>query len=65
MSAVFAAINRNKRGVALDLQRAEGVRILLDLAARSDVLVENFVPGVADRLGIGFEAARTRNPGIV
>src|SRR5262249_14110764 len=65
MSAVFAAINRNKRGIALDLQHADGVRLLRDLAARSDVLVENFVPGVADRLGVGYEAVRALNPGIV
>jgi formyl-CoA transferase len=65
MSAVFAAINRNKRGIALDLQHADGARLLRDLAARSDVLVENFVPGVADRLGVGYEAVRARNPGIV
>ena len=56
MSAVFAAINRNKRGIALDLQKPDGARLLRDLAARSDVLVENFVPGVADRLGVGYQA---------
>jgi crotonobetainyl-CoA:carnitine CoA-transferase CaiB-like acyl-CoA transferase len=65
MSAVFAAINRNKRGVALDLQKADGARVLRDLAARSDVLIENFVPGVADRLGVGYEAVSAENPGIV
>ena len=65
MSAVFAAVNRNKRGIALDLQKPEGARILRDLAARSDVLVENFVPGVADRLGVGYEAVSAVNPGIV
>jgi crotonobetainyl-CoA:carnitine CoA-transferase CaiB-like acyl-CoA transferase len=65
MSAVFAAINRNKRGIALDLQHADGARLLRELAGRSDVVVENFVPGVADRLGIGYEAVRALNPGIV
>ena len=65
MSAPFAAINRNKRGIALDLQHVDGVRILRELAERSDVLIENFVPGVADRLGMGYEALRARNPGIV
>jgi crotonobetainyl-CoA:carnitine CoA-transferase CaiB-like acyl-CoA transferase len=65
MSAVFAAVNRNKRGIVLDLQQAEGARLLRELAARSDVLVENFVPGVADRLGVGYEAVRALNPGIV
>jgi crotonobetainyl-CoA:carnitine CoA-transferase CaiB-like acyl-CoA transferase len=65
MSAVFAAINRNKRGVAIDLQQPDGARLLRELAARSDVIVENFVPGVADRLGVGYAAVRALNPGIV
>ncbi len=65
MSAVFAAVNRNKRAIALDLQHPEGARLLRDLAVRSDVLVENFVPGVADRLGIGYGAVRVANPAIV
>ena len=60
MSAVFAAINRNKRGIALDLQKPDGARLLRDLAARSDVLVENFVPGVADRLGVGYAGRERR-----
>src|SRR2546429_7164192 len=49
MSATFAAINRNKRGIAVDLQHPEGARLVLELARRVDVLVENFLPGVADR----------------
>jgi crotonobetainyl-CoA:carnitine CoA-transferase CaiB-like acyl-CoA transferase len=65
MSAVFAAVNRNKRGIALDLQKPEGARLLRELAAQADVLVENFVPGVADRLGIGYPAVSALNPGIV
>jgi crotonobetainyl-CoA:carnitine CoA-transferase CaiB-like acyl-CoA transferase len=65
MSAVFAAINRNKRGLAVDLQHPDGAHIVRQLTARSDVLIENFVPGVADRLGVGYEAVRALNPGIV
>src|SRR5512145_102162 len=65
MSAVFAAINRNKRGLAVDLQHPEGAPLVRELAGRSDVLIENFVPGVADRLGVGYEAVRARHPGIV
>src|SRR5262245_928205 len=65
MSAVFAAVNRNKRGIALDLQHPDGARLLRELATRSDVLIENFVPGVADRLGIGYAAVSALNPGIV
>src|SRR4029450_11283363 len=65
MSAGFAGINRNERGSALDLQKPDGARLLRDLAACSDVLVENFVPGVADRLGVGYQAVSAVNPGIV
>ena len=65
MSATFAAINRNKRGIAVELQHPEGARIALALAQRTDVVVENFLPGVADRLGIGYAAVRAVNPGVV
>lgn len=65
MSAVFAALNRNKRGVAVDLQRAEGARLAFELARRADVIVENFLPGGADRLGLGWDAVRAANPAVV
>jgi crotonobetainyl-CoA:carnitine CoA-transferase CaiB-like acyl-CoA transferase len=65
MSAVFAAVNRNKRGIALDLRHPEGARLLRQLAERADVLIENFLPGVADRLGIGYEAVQALNPGLI
>ncbi len=64
-SAYFLSINRNKRSVTVNLKSPEGRRIVLDLAARSDVFLENFAPGVADRLGLGYEAVRALNPGIV
>src|SRR5262245_17424315 len=65
MSASFAAMNRNKRGIAVDLQRPEGARLAFELAQRADVLVENFLPGVTDRLGLGYAAVRAANPSIV
>jgi crotonobetainyl-CoA:carnitine CoA-transferase CaiB-like acyl-CoA transferase len=65
MSASFAAINRNKRGIALDLQRPEGVKIAFELARRADVVVENFLPGVAAKLGLGYEAVSAVNPSVV
>jgi len=65
MSASFAAVNRNKRGIAVDLQQPEGARVAFELARRADVLIENFLPGVAERLGIGYEAVRAVNPSIV
>jgi crotonobetainyl-CoA:carnitine CoA-transferase CaiB-like acyl-CoA transferase len=65
MSASFAAVNRNKRGIAVDLQAPEGARLAFELARRADVLVENFLPGVAERLGLGYAAVRAVNPAIV
>jgi crotonobetainyl-CoA:carnitine CoA-transferase CaiB-like acyl-CoA transferase len=65
MSASFAAINRNKRGIALDLQRPEGTKIAFELAKRADVVVENFLPGVAAKLGLGYEAVSAVNPSVV
>jgi crotonobetainyl-CoA:carnitine CoA-transferase CaiB-like acyl-CoA transferase len=65
MGAVFAAINRNKRGVAIELQHPEGARLAFELARRADVVIENFLPGGADRLGLGYEAVRAANPAVV
>jgi crotonobetainyl-CoA:carnitine CoA-transferase CaiB-like acyl-CoA transferase len=65
MSASFAAVNRNKRGIAVDLQKAEGVKLAFELARRADVLIENFLPGVAERLGLGYATVSTVNPKIV
>ncbi|MGK2964476.1 MAG: CaiB/BaiF CoA transferase family protein, partial [Tepidiformaceae bacterium] len=56
---------RRKRGVAIDLRTAEGCAVAKRLAAAADVVVENFRPGVMDRLGLGFEALRRVNPRLV
>jgi alpha-methylacyl-CoA racemase len=64
-SGAYHALNRNKRSIALDLKRAEGVEAFLRLGAGADAVVESFRPGVMDRLGIGYQALRARNPGIV
>lgn len=63
-SAYFRMINRNKRGLRLDLKQPEGVDVFLRLARDADVVVESFRPGVADKLGIGYEAVRAVNPRI-
>ena len=65
MSAAFAAINRNKRSVAVELQHPEGARLAFELARRADVIVENFLPGVVARLGLGYAAVQAVNPGVV
>jgi len=64
-SAYFLALNRNKRSVKLNLKEPSGRDTLLGLAERHDVLVESFRPGVMDRLGVGYEVLRERNPGLV
>jgi len=65
MSLGFATINRNKRAIAVDLQHPEGLKIILELARRADVIIENFVPGVAERLGLGYAALSATNPAVV
>ncbi len=65
MSALFAALNRNKRGVVLNLKQPDGPAILRRLVQRADVLFESFRPGVMDRLGVGYDALKTINPGLI
>ncbi len=64
-SAPFMTFNRNKRSLALDLKQPRGREICLGLAARADVFLENFRPGVAGRLGVGYEPVSAVNPRIV
>ncbi|MCX6509709.1 MAG: CoA transferase [Actinobacteria bacterium] len=65
MSAFYLACNRGKRCIALDLSTAEGQEIAVQLAADADVILQNFRPGVIDRLGLGYEAIRKINPDVV
>jgi crotonobetainyl-CoA:carnitine CoA-transferase CaiB-like acyl-CoA transferase len=65
MSPVYAAVNRNKRCVAVDLQHPEGARLALALARQADVVVENFLPGVAERLGLAYRVVSAANPTVV
>lgn len=64
-SAYFLAVNRNKRGIAVDLKTARGRDVALRLADRSDVVVENFRPGTAGRLGLGYDELSARNPRLI
>lgn len=64
-SSRFNCVNLNKRSVQLDLSTPRGRELLLALVERSEVVVENFRPGVLDRLGLGFDALNTANPSIV
>jgi CoA:oxalate CoA-transferase len=64
-SALFDTVNRGKRSLVLDLSRPEGQSLALKLAAEADVLVENFRPGVAAKLGIGYQAVSALNPKLI
>jgi crotonobetainyl-CoA:carnitine CoA-transferase CaiB-like acyl-CoA transferase len=64
-SATFRSVNRGKRSIGLDLHTSAGRELLLHLTDSADVFVENFRPGVAERLGVGAAAARGRNPRLV
>ncbi|MBO4253311.1 CaiB/BaiF CoA transferase family protein [Streptomyces griseorubiginosus] len=64
-SAYFLSANRNKRGISVDLKSEQGREFVLRLADRADVVVENFRPGTADRLGLGYRDLSARNPALV
>ena len=65
MAPSWLAINGNKRSLTLDLQKPAAVEIVSRLVARADVVMENFRPGVMDRLGIGYQALRAINPKLI
>jgi len=64
-AAYYLSVNRNKRSCALDLSKPEGRALALELCARADIVIENFKVGGADRLGVGYEHVRDRNPTVV
>jgi crotonobetainyl-CoA:carnitine CoA-transferase CaiB-like acyl-CoA transferase len=64
-SGYFLRFNRNKRSVTLNLKSDEGRRLFGELADKSDVVVENFRPGLLDDMGIGYKALSERNPGLI
>jgi crotonobetainyl-CoA:carnitine CoA-transferase CaiB-like acyl-CoA transferase len=64
-TAAFLAVNRNKKSVTLNLKEEEGRRILLELARRADVLVENFRPGVTAKLGVDYQALGEVSPRLI
>tara|TARA_B100000029_G_scaffold96163_2_gene86301 strand:- start:4333 stop:5493 length:1161 start_codon:yes stop_codon:yes gene_type:complete len=64
-SGIFLGVNTNKSGVVLDIRTDIGKQILSDLVNSSDIVVESFVPGVLDDLGLGFECLSKENPGLI
>jgi crotonobetainyl-CoA:carnitine CoA-transferase CaiB-like acyl-CoA transferase len=65
MSGYFMQMNRNKRGIAIDLKTDQGRTLARELATKADVFIENFRPGVAARLGLDYESLRDGNPGLI
>jgi crotonobetainyl-CoA:carnitine CoA-transferase CaiB-like acyl-CoA transferase len=64
-SDYYVALNRNKKGIVLDLSAPQGADLARRLAAKSDIVVENFRPGVMDRLGLGFDHLKALRPHLV
>lgn len=64
-SSYFLSLNRGKKSVTLDLSQEDGRNIFLELVEKADILVENFIPGNMDRLGIGYEVVSRLNPRII
>jgi len=61
----FLSLNRNKRSLAIDLKKPEGRGVLLDLVRSADVFMQNYRPGVTERLGVDYETLRAINPRLV
>jgi crotonobetainyl-CoA:carnitine CoA-transferase CaiB-like acyl-CoA transferase len=64
-SYCFAVLNRNKKSIAVDMKAPAGRDIVMQLAARSDIMIENFRPGVVKKLGVGYDDVKKVNPGII
>lgn len=64
-SHYYLAVNRGKKSLVIDLKSPEGVALVKDLAAKCDIVVENYRPGVMDRLGLGYETLRAINPRLI
>ena len=64
-SVYFLGINRGKKSIVIDLKSADGVALARDLAAKCDILIENYRPGVMDRLGLGYDTLAATNPRLI
>jgi formyl-CoA transferase len=65
VSHYFLSVNRGKKSIVIDLKTEDGVALARDLAGKSDILIENYRPGVMDRLGLGYATLAAANPGLI
>lgn len=61
----YANVNRNKKGVTLNLKSPEGKKLFLEMVKKADVVVENYRPGVMDKLGVGYDVLKEVNDQII
>jgi len=64
-SYCFAVLNRNKKSIGINMKDPRGKEIFMKLAAKADIITENFRPGVVKKLGIDYDAIKTFNPGVI
>lgn len=65
ITASFASLNRNKRGIAINLRNPEGSQLAFELASQADVIIENFLPGETTKFGVDYASVSAVNPGVV
>ncbi len=65
VSSYYLSLNRGKKSITLDLKTEEGVKIVHDLAAKSDIVLENFRPGVTKRLNVDYDTLKKINPKVI
>ena len=64
-SAYFLGVNRNKKSITVNIRSEEGRKLVQDLAKKVDILVENYVPGKLDDMGLGYKELSALNPGLI
>ncbi len=65
ISVYYLSVHRNKRSLALDFRKPEGIALIADLASKSDILVENFKPGTMEEMGLGYDKLKQANPRLI
>ena len=65
ISVYYLSVHRNKRSLAIDFRKPEGIALIADLASKSDILVENFKPGTMEEMGLGYDKLKQANPRLI